>query len=170
MHPPIKRRIKRRRRRLKHLPLKTAMPQREKTRRPVEAVTMMMAAMTPMMLRPLLQVMIQGRAPTTKLTKQPNPRKLKRRRRQRRQKLRAPILPPLTLALTLALITMMMPMMIARREKTLGQAQAILVVTATMIIKRHQTRTWSRIPMLRRILRKLRRLSRLRKLTNLQLR
>ena len=150
--------MRRRRRRLKLLPLRTA--------RPAKAVEMTVAATMLMMLRPLLQAMIQDQVLMTKLTKQPNPRKMKRKRRQkrkpRRRKLLVPIPPTLTLAQ--ALIKMMIPtlkMMITRRKRILEQAKVRVVAIATMTRKRHQTQTWYRIPMLRRILRKLLRLLRL---------
>ena len=160
MKRSLKRSMRRRRRRLMLLPLRTA--------RPAKAVEIQVAAMMLMTLRPLLQAMIQDLVLMTKPTKQPNPRKLKRKRRQRRKprrKLLAPIPPMLTLAPTQvqALIKMMIPMlmMIARRERTLKLVEVRVVAIVVMIIKSHLTLTWFRIPMLRSILRKLRRLSRL---------
>ena len=160
--------MRRRRRRLKLLPLRTA--------RPAKAVEMTVAATMLMMLRPLLQAMIQDQVLMTKLTKQPNPRKMRRKRRQRRKprrrKLLALIPPMLTQVQVQALIKMMilMLMMMARRERTLELAEVRVVAIVVMIMKSHQTLTWSRIPMRRSILRKLRRLSRRPWLTNLSVR
>ena len=156
-----KRSLKRRRKRLKHLLL--SLPPR--TAKLAEVVGLIVAAM---MLRTLLQAMILDRVLKTNLTRKPSPKKPKRRRRQRRKprrrKLLVPIPPMLTLAQVQALIKMMivtLKMMITRRKRILEQAKVRVVAIATMIMKSHQTQTWSRIPMLRRILRKLQRLLRL---------
>ena len=156
-----KRSLKRRRKRLKHLPL--SLPPR--TAKLAEVVGLTVVAK---MLRTLLQAMILDRVLKTNLMRKPSPRRPKRRRRQRRKprrrKLLVPIPPMLTLAQVQALIKMMivtLKMMITRRKRILEQAKVRVVVTVAMIMKSHQTRTWSRIPMLRRILRKLQRLLRL---------
>ena len=154
-----KRSLKRRRKRLKHLLL--SLPPR--TAKLAEVVGLIVAAM---MLRTLLQAMILDRVLKTNLTRKPSPRKPKRRRRQRRKPRRRKLLVPIppTLTLAQALIKMMivtLKMMITRRKRILEQAKVRVVAIATMIMKSHQTQTWSRIPMLRRILRKLQRLLRL---------
>ena len=154
-----RRSLKRRRKRLKHLPL--SLPPR--TAKLAEVVGLTVVAK---MLRTLLQAMILDRVLKTNLMRKPSPRKPKRRRRQRRKPRRRKLLVPIppTLTLPQALIKMMIPtlkMMITRRKRILEQAKVRVVAIATMTRKRHQTQTWSRIPMLRRILRKLQRLLRL---------
>lgn len=156
-----KRSLRRRRKRLKHLPL--SLPPR--TAKLAEVVGLTVVAK---MLRTLLQAMILDLVLKTNLMRKPSPRKPKRRRRQRRKprrrKLLVPIPPTLTLVQVQALIKMMivtLKMMITRRKRILELAKVRVVVTVAMIMKSHLTRTWSRIPMLRRILRKLQRLLRL---------